>query len=65
MKRHNSGSARFTGPKQKRIDFISQETREQNLDEYHNLAETVVSEIDDEEEFEQMNSRKGQLQGKL
>lgn len=57
IKRRNSGSARFTGPKQQRINHISQDIAlaEQEEDEYDNQAELVASEIDAEEEFDEIN----------
>ena len=56
MKRANSGTARFTGPKPQRVNHISQEGKSENLEqEYQAVAESEVSDIDDKDQIQELN----------
>jgi len=50
QKRPNSGTARFTGPKQQRVNNIVQEEYKYNQDEqeYDDMAEAEVTDFEDE-----------------
>lgn len=57
-KRPNNGSARFTGPKQQRVNHLGTEDTEYEQDnsEYQAIAETETEDVDDElDEYDQVN----------
>lgn len=56
VKRPNSGTARYTGPKHQRVNHLSQDNPEHTQD-YHQMADTEADdiEIDAQDEFDQIN----------
>lgn len=55
IKRQNEHSAKFTGPKQQRINHISHQADSAEHEGYEQQADSAASEIDAEEEFDQVN----------
>ena len=56
-KRPNSGTARYTGPKQQRINHLSQDENpvSQSEEEYQAVAESEVADLEDEYQLEEVN----------